>query len=113
MGRKRDQCVMAIAWGTMLRELMAGPTTALELVAATGLQHDTVLGYIRVLRRMRVVRVASWDADTRGRRGVAAYALGDGPDARRAPMAPIDIKRAYRKRCAQRAADRALGGIAA
>lgn len=94
----RHACQNAIVWSVLVSEFLDGPSTALELKDATGMRHETIMGYIRALRRQRAVYVAAWVDDTAGRRTTAAYALGKQRDAKRIPKKPIDIKRAYRER---------------
>lgn len=106
--RIRHTTQHAIAFAVVVRELLTGPCTARELAEETGMRHETVLGWIRALKRYRAIHVSSWVEDSAGRRGTAAYSLGDKPDAARRPMEPIDIKRRYRLRSKQRAALAAL-----
>lgn len=106
--RNRQTTQHAIAFSVIVRELLLGPCTALELADETGMRHETVLGWIRALRRQRAIHVSSWVEDSAGRRSTAAYSLGDKPDAKRQPMPAIDIKRRYRQRAKQRAALAAL-----
>lgn len=106
--RRRSATQHAVAFAVMLRELLDGPCTAIELAAQTGMRHETVLGWIRAMRRQRVLYVAFWVEDAAGRRTTAAYRLGDKPDAPRRPMPRIDIVRRYRKRLTIRAANDAL-----
>jgi len=96
--RLRSNSATAIVWATMLRELMDGHSTAKEIAEATGARHETVLAYLRIMRRHRVIHVARWVEDTAGRRTTAAYGFGDKPDAARQPMPRNEIKRRYRQR---------------
>lgn len=104
MSRVRHTTQHAVAFAVVVRELLAGRCTALELAEETGMRHETILGWVRALKRHGAIHVASWVEDSNGRRSTACYALGDKPDAKRSPMAPIDIKRRYRQRAKQRAA---------
>lgn len=106
--RVRHVTQHAIAFAIILRELLDGPCTARELAEETGMRHDTILGWIRAMRRQHALYVSSWVEDTNGRRSVAAYSLGRKADAQRRPMPTIDIKRRYRERAKQRAAAAAL-----
>lgn len=101
--RRREACQNAIAWSVLVSELIDGHCTALELTEATGMRHETVLGYIRALRRRQAIYVAAWVEDSYGRRTTASYALGRKPDAARIPVPAADIKRAYRARKAANA----------
>jgi predicted ArsR family transcriptional regulator len=100
--RARHTTQHAIAFAIIVRELLEGPCTALELAEETGVRHETMLGWIRALRRQHAIHVSSWVEDTYGRRSTAAYVLGNKPDAPRRPMAPIDIKRRYTARLRRR-----------
>lgn len=102
--RARHTTQHAVAFAIIVRELLTGPCTAKELAEETGMRHETVLGWIRALRRQGAIYVSSWVEDTNGRRSTAAYSLGNKPDAARRPMPAIDIKRRYHLRVKQRAA---------
>lgn len=102
--RVRHTTQHAVAFAIVVRELLTGACTAKELAEETGMRHETVLGWIRAMKRQRAIYVSSWVEDANGRRGTAAYSLGDKPDAARRPLAASDIKRRYRLRAKQRAA---------
>lgn len=106
--KRRETTQHAIAFAVLLRELLGGPCTALELSAETGMRHETVLGWIRAMRRQHVLYVAAWVEDSAGRRTTAAYRIGDKPDAIRNPMPRIEVVRRYRARAAVRAANDAI-----
>lgn len=108
MTRARNTTQHAIAFAVILRELLDGPCTALELAAETGMRHETVLGWIRAMRRQSVLHVAQWVEDSQGRRGTAAYSLGNKPDAPRRPMQRREIVKRYRQRAPVRAANELL-----
>lgn len=111
--RPRHACQNAIAWSIMVRELLAGPCTVADIVHETGMRPETVMGYVRALRRQKALYVSQWNEDTAGRRSVAAYRLGDKPDATRAPEARALIKRCYREREKMRAITAAVQGVSA
>lgn len=97
----------------MVRELLAGPCTVADIVHETGMRPETVMGYVRALRRQKALYVSHWVEDTAGRRTIAAYRLGDKPDAKRIPESRTVIKRRYLQRKAQRRIDAAVQGMAA
>ena len=69
----------------LIRELLDGPCTVKDLAAATGMHGSTVAGYLLAMKRKRCVRIAGWERDSSGKQSIRAFALGDGPDARKAP----------------------------
>lgn len=95
MTRIRHNQPLTIAWAIIVRELCAGPSTVSDLAAATGLNPETVMGYVRAMRRQKTLYVAHWGTDQRGRTNAAAYALGDRPDARRTRKPQSEVRRAY------------------
>lgn len=97
----------------MVRELLAGPCTVADIVHETGMRPETVMGYVRALRRQKAIYIAQRNEDTAGRLTVAAYRLGDKPDAPRAPEARALIKRRYREREKMRAITAAVQGVSA
>lgn len=100
----------AISWAIMVRELAAGPCTVAELVAETGLRPETVMGYVRALRRQRAVYIARWDKDSAGRTRVAAYQIGDKPNAKLQRMPRAEKDRRYRARLPMRGLQSAIEG---
>jgi hypothetical protein len=77
------------------------------------MRQETIMGYVRALRRQKALYVARWDEDTAGRRSVAAYKLGEKPDALREPMPRAAIKRRYLERVKMRALAAAVQGMTA
>ena len=108
--RPRQACQNAVAWAVIVRELLTGHCTALELAEVTGLRHETVLGYLRALKRQNAIYVAARVEDSNGRKSTASYALGDKPDAPRTPMSRNVIKQRYRAKAPQREVFSILGG---
>lgn len=104
--------VTGVMFAIMVRELLAGPCTALELADETGLRHETVLRYLRCMRSQRVAYIDSWAPDSAGRVTTAAYRIGlNKPDAKRQPMPRAEIKRRYYRRAQQRAIHQAIQGV--
>lgn len=111
MTKRRDTYVSAVAWSVIVRSLLEGPCTALELCEETGLRHETILGYVRALRRQHAIHVARWVEDSHGRRTTAAYMLGNKPDAKRQPVPARVVKARYRQRAQQRQVFNTIQGI--
>lgn len=108
MSRKRDVTHFAMCMAAMIREMQDGPCTALELVEVTGLRHETVLAWLRALRRYSVIYVSDWVKDTSGRYNTRAYSMGNHLDAPRRRKSRIEIVNAYRERVKKRKDDSIL-----
>ena len=98
MTRLRHTSQHAVAFAIVVRELLDGPCTARELAEETGMRPETVLGWIRAMRRQHVIYVCHWVEDSQGRRGTAAYALGGKADAPRRPVPRQTVVRDYKAR---------------
>ena len=99
-----------LAVALMMARLLEGPATVRDIADETGLTEFSTRGYMRAMRRYRVVYVAAWELDAAGRQTLAAYKLGKRPDAVRVPpMTRAQMARNYRAR----KRDAQLLGIAA
>lgn len=67
-------------YARLFKELLEGPMTAHEAVEATGIHVVTAQNLLRCLRKHRVVHVAAWEPDSRGRDMTPVYAFGKGRD---------------------------------
>ncbi len=99
-----------LAIAELVARLAAGPATVPELAEQSGLSEQSVRGYVRAMRRRKVIYIAGWEQDAHGRQSLAAYAIGDRPAAvRKPPRTRAETLRHYRAR----KADARLLGIAA
>lgn len=92
----------------VIKTLLEGPSTAHELVTASGLHLVTVYEFMRVLRRLKIVHISGWDRDKIGRDAIAVFALGDGREAKRRILSRAEIARRYRERKQRKAMAAAL-----
>jgi hypothetical protein len=97
--KKPKNRLNAVLYATLIQELMDGPSTRVELMTATGLSHQTILSNVRALHERGLIHVACWEKDAMGRHSIAAFTFGRGGDARKpAPLTPVELKRAQRRR---------------
>lgn len=75
--------INAYSQAQMIKLLLEGTHTCMELAEATGLHYVTVLQYTRELRRAGAARICAWEKDSRGRDIIKVYTLGAGKDAQR------------------------------
>jgi DNA-binding IclR family transcriptional regulator len=92
----------------VIKTLLEGPSTAQELVTASGLHLVTVYEFMRTMRRLKIAHIAAWDPDTLGRDCIAVFAMGPGKDAKRRVLTRAQIAKRYRERCQQKALAAAL-----
>ena len=87
-----------IAIAVMVATLME-PATVPELACESGLTEQSIRSYVRALKKRNAIYVARWEHDTAGRQSLAAYKLGNKPDAVRVPpRSRAEISRNYRAR---------------
>lgn len=83
----------------MVAALAEGPATVQDIAEETGLTDMSVRGYIRAMRKRRVIHIARWEHDAAGRQTLAAYQLGQKRDAVRVPpRSRAEMARHYRAR---------------
>lgn len=87
-----------IAVAKMMSSLFDGGASLADIVEHSGLCIHTVRGYIRQLRKERVVYISSWDEDDIGRATVPTYAIGRKPDAKRIPRSRAQTAKQWRER---------------
>jgi predicted ArsR family transcriptional regulator len=75
--------INAYSQAQMIKLLLDGPHTCMELAEATGLHCVTVQQYMRELRRADAAHISAWEKDSRGRDVIKVYKLGAGKDAKR------------------------------
>ena len=81
--KQRKSRIGHIAVMQMAHALLEGPQTIEDLIEAAGLCSTTQRHYILCGRRQKLVYVAEWQADARGRLTARAYMLGKKRDAAR------------------------------
>jgi hypothetical protein len=85
-------------YAKVFRELLDGPTSAHDLVTLTGMHIITAQSLMRTLKTHKVVHIAAWEKDSRGRDAIPVYAMGEGRDKKRARMSESERKRLSRER---------------
>lgn len=93
---KRIIKINAITQAQLIKLLLEGTYTCVELAEMTGLHYVTVLQYTRELHRAGAAHIAHWEKDERGRDNVKVYKLGVGRDAKRQRMTEAQKQARYR-----------------
>lgn len=88
----------AFTQGVMIKHMLEGVYTCMELAELTGLHYVTVLQYTRELHRAGACHISSWDKDTRGRDVIKIYKIGVGKDAKRDKMTGAERQARYRSK---------------
>lgn len=89
----------AVAYALCFGCLLDGPCTVFELIEESGIHANTARKLLRILKRHKRIHIAAWENDSVGRSTIAAYALGDKPDAKRRPRkTPTQRSAAHRAR---------------
>lgn len=77
----------AVAYAVMIDYLLREPCSHEKIRLVTGLSMSGVRSYLGALRRRKLVYVAEWETDAKGRRCVKCFKLGRLPDVTKpAPM---------------------------
>ena len=98
--RKRQIKLNALMMAKVVRMLFDGGVTVYQIAEETGLGYITTLRYVNALRREGVVRIDSWVRS--GSQHVAAYELGDEPDAPKKLKCPRESAAEWRARRAMK-----------
>lgn len=73
----------AITYALLVKAMLDGVYTCIELAQETGLHYVTVLNYTRAMHRAGAAHICRWEPDTRGRHLIKIYKIGAGKDAKR------------------------------
>ena len=93
---KRIVKINAILQAQLIKLLLEGNYTCMELAEMTGLHYVTVLQYTRELHRAGAAHISGWEKDSRGRDLAKIYKLGEGRDKARRKLTQVERQRAYR-----------------
>lgn len=80
----------------LVKALEDGTMSCAELAEETGLHYVTVLDFCRTAHRYRMVHIAMWEKDSRGRPMVKIYKWGNGRNAKRESKPGAERSAAYR-----------------
>jgi len=106
--------VNAISYAHLVRAMIDGDKTCLELAEITGLHYVTVLQYTRELHKVGAAHISMWLPDKLGRESIKVYKIGRGFDAKRFRMSQAERQRRYRERQRFNREQRGfMGGMAA
>jgi predicted ArsR family transcriptional regulator len=78
--------INAISQAQLIKALLDGVYTCMELAEITGLHYVTVLQYTRELHSAGAAYICAWEKDSRGRDAVKIYKIGEQRDAQRKKM---------------------------
>jgi len=78
--------INAIAQAQLIKALLDGVYTCMELAEITGLHYVTVLQYTRELHSAGAAYICAWEKDSRGRDSIKIYKIGEARDAQRKRM---------------------------
>lgn len=90
--------VNAIAIAEMLKAAQEGIYTSYELVEITGLNLNTVRGYMNVFHKAGIIHICDWEEDARGNRTRKVYKLGAGKDVKKPKLSQSEVNRRYREK---------------
>jgi transcription initiation factor IIE alpha subunit len=99
--KKKIVRVNAIAIAEMLKAAQEGVCTSYELKEISGLNLNTVRGYMNVFHKAGVVHICDWEEDPRGNRTRKVYKLGKGKDMPKPKQSMSEINRRYREKMKQ------------
>ena len=85
-------------YAKLLKMLLQEPITAHDVVEELGLHIVNVQGFMRTLKKHKVVRICAWEADRLGRDCTPVYKLGKGRDKPRRQTPRAEISRRYREK---------------
>lgn len=83
-------------YARLFKELLSGPMSAHDAVEVAGLHIVTAQQLFRCLKKHKVVHIAAWEPDTRGRDATPVYGLGNGRDKPRRKMTAAERQRVCR-----------------
>lgn len=90
--------VNAMSHAKLIKALQVDMHTAKDLAAATGLHYSTVREQLRALHRERLIYIAAYEKDVRGRENAMLWAWGNRPDAKRVALTPSQRQQRLRNR---------------
>jgi hypothetical protein len=82
----------------IIRLLRASPATAEGLALAMESHKNTTNKWLRLLHKERVIFIAGWLADSRGRDKTPIFAFGDSEDLPKKVLSRSEISRRYREK---------------
>jgi hypothetical protein len=75
--------INAISQAQLIKAMLDGVYTCMELAEVTGLHYVTVLQYTRELHAAGAAHICMWEKDAYGRDAIKVYKIGEGKDAKR------------------------------
>lgn len=78
--------VGAMTYAKLIKELVDGPWSFLDMATNTGLHYHTVREYVNALHKEGVIHIAGWEKDRWGRDCKPLWVFGVGRDKTRAKL---------------------------
>ena len=95
---KRIIKMSAITQAHLIKLMLDGELTCMELAEETGLHYVTVLQYTRELYLAKACYIHHYEKDRRDRDNARVYKIGVGKDAKRQKLTPVERQARVRKR---------------
>jgi len=97
---RKSTKVGAMSYAKLLKAMVPGTLTCIELADEVGLHVLTVYDYTKAMHKEGAIHIADWDTDAMGRENIRIYRLGPGKDAvaRRKPRSLISAEYRARKK---------------
>ncbi|MGI9153593.1 MAG: hypothetical protein ACR2IY_06950 [Rubrivivax sp.] len=109
---KRLIKINAISQAQVIKLMLDGELSCVELAEETGLHYVTVLQYARELHLAKAAHICRWEKDARGRDAVKIYKLGPGKDAKRERISDAERQARYKAKLKSQKMAQVMGGKA-
>jgi hypothetical protein len=110
MGKIKTR-INAFVQAMLIRSLVNDPHTAIELSLETGLSPNVVRGYLRALKRFKLIYLVDKATDGRGQRSIPIWKFGPDMWSTYVKTTSADRSRTYRARKRTRLENKALAQI--
>lgn len=90
--------INALSQAHLIKLLLEGDYSCVELADETGLHYLTVVQYTRELHRVKAIHITRWEKDVRGRDNIRIYKIGNKKDAVRSKLSGAERQARVRNR---------------
>lgn len=104
--------INAFSYAQMIKCIAHGPCTIQDVADYCGLHYLTCQRYLRELYRAKVIHIASWEKDVRGRDLTRVYEFGTAKDSPRASLSDAQRQARRRKKIRDMRMQMVLQGVA-
>lgn len=88
----------ALTYAKLVRELVEGPWTFIDMATNTGLHYHTVREYVNALHKEGLIHIAGWEKDRWGRDCKPLWVFGAGRDKPRAKLTQAQRQARHRSK---------------